>query len=123
MATNPAGLTDLERSWRPLSDQEAVNASARLEQAWARLTAVAPTVPADMDSGALTSELVASVITDAVLRVLRNPEGLRQESIDDYSWTRDSAVSAGALYFTDAELALLAARPARARSMPVTRAY
>ena len=39
-----------------------------------------------------------------VLRVLRNPNGVRQESIDDYTWIRDNAVSAGLLYVADDEV-------------------
>ncbi|WP_151898278.1 MULTISPECIES: hypothetical protein [unclassified Streptomyces] len=38
-----------------------------------------------------------------VLRVLRNPSGLRTEAIDDYSYTIDSSRSAGELYLTQEE--------------------
>jgi hypothetical protein len=38
-----------------------------------------------------------------VIRHLRNPDGKYQESIDDYSFTRDRTVAAGALYITDDE--------------------
>ncbi|WP_333770940.1 hypothetical protein [Streptomyces sp. IBSBF 2435] len=42
-----------------------------------------------------------------VLRVVTNPEGKRQQSIDDYSYTTDSARSTGLLYLSDAERDLL----------------
>lgn len=42
-----------------------------------------------------------------VLRVVLNPEGKRQQSVDDYSYTTDSARSSGELYLTAQELAQL----------------
>ena len=107
MATNPVTVSDLEARWRPLSDQETTNAQALLDDAWAQLITVADNVPADLDSGAMDSGLVRSVIRAAVLRVLRNPDGNRTESFQDYSEGRDPAVSTGQLYFTDTELALM----------------
>ena len=59
---------------------------------------------AEIGEDANLSRDVVRVLSSAVIRVLKNPDGKRQESIDDYSWTRDNAVSAGVLYFTDAEL-------------------
>lgn len=38
-----------------------------------------------------------------VVRFLKNPDGKFQESIDDYSFTRDRAVSSGMLGLTDDE--------------------
>jgi len=35
--------------------------------------------------------------------VLSNPGGVYQESVDDYSYTRDRAVSSGLLYISDDE--------------------
>ncbi|MFD6421038.1 hypothetical protein [Streptomyces sp. NPDC060198] len=45
-----------------------------------------------------------------VLRVLRNPDGKRQETIDDYSYTIDSSRSSGEIYLTPSEIEEL--RPA-----------
>lgn len=39
-----------------------------------------------------------------VLRVLKNPDGKRSETIDDYSYTIDQARSAGELYMTENEI-------------------
>jgi hypothetical protein len=44
-----------------------------------------------------------------VLRVLNNPNGKLQETQDDYSYRLDAAVSTGALYVSEAEVALLGA--------------
>jgi hypothetical protein len=44
-----------------------------------------------------------------VLRVLSNPDGKLEEEGDDYRYRLDAARSTGALYVSDAELALLGA--------------
>lgn len=104
--TNPASTEDLVARWRPLSDQEAVNGETFLDDAWRMLRRRVTTLDADIaadTTGDLMAEAVR-VMCAAVLRVMKNPDGKRQETIDDYSWTRDQAVSAGLLYFTDEDL-------------------
>lgn len=44
------------------------------------------------------------IVAAVVIRVLRNPEGYLTETLDDYTYRRDSAVSAGVLYVSDAEV-------------------
>lgn len=109
--TNPAAVADVVSRWRPLSEPEQVNADTFLDDAWRMLRRRVTTLEDDITddtSGDLEAEVVRVVCT-AVLRVMKNPDGKRQESIDDYSWSRDQAVSAGLLYFTAEELnALLA---------------
>ena len=53
------------------------------------------------------------IVAAVVIRVLRNPEGYLTETLDDYTYRRDSAVSAGVLYVSDAEVEQL--RPAARR--------
>src|SRR5690349_11160375 len=101
---NPAGTSDLEARWRPLSDQESINGETFLDDAWRMLTRRVSTIEADIASDDDLSADVVRVLATAVLRVMKNPDGYRQESIDDYVWIRDQAVSAGLLYFTDSEL-------------------
>lgn len=108
---NPALVADVTDRWRPLSAQETTNAQTFLDDAWRmlkrQLTAqgvdIETLMVTDVD---LTGEVVRVVAT-AVLRVMKNPDGKRQESIDDYQWTRDQAVSSGLLYFTDDEIGAL----------------
>lgn len=70
-----------------------------------RISSLDADIAAD-ESGDLEPEVIR-VLCTAVLRVMKNPDGKRQESIDDYSWTRDQAVSSGLLYFGDGELSAL----------------
>lgn len=107
---NPVTTDDVEDRWRTLTDAELVGAQALLDDAWSIVLAQVPHLEERIASGAVASGLVVSVVTAMVLRVLRNPEGLRQESIDDYSYTRDQALSGGLLYLTDAELSMLSVR-------------
>lgn len=101
---NPATVADLVSRWRPLSAQETTNGQTFLDDAWAilkrRVEDIETLIAADAD---LEAEVVR-ILATAVLRVMKNPDGKRQESIDDYSWTRDESVSSGLLYFTDDEL-------------------
>lgn len=106
---NPATTADLVARWRPLSAQETTNGETFLADAWRMLRGRIKTLEADITadaSGDLEAEAVR-VMATAVLRVMKNPDGKRQESIDDYSWLRDEATSAGLLYFADAELSAL----------------
>ena len=103
---NPVTVADLEARWRPLTPVEASVAASLLSDAWAIMLARVPGLEARLSS-TLSGDLVVAVESAMVLRVLRNPDGKRQETIDDYSWTRDNAVSAGLLYLSDEELSLL----------------
>lgn len=105
---NPATTADLESRWRPLTAQETTNGTTFLADAWGMLKRHFARLDVDLDAEIaadvdLEAEVVR-VIATAVLRVMKNPDGKRQEAIDDYSWLRDQAVSAGLLYFTDDEL-------------------
>lgn len=102
---NPASTSDIALRWRNLTDQEAANATAYLDDAWALLTTRRPSLEADMVAGTVSTGNVVRVVCAMVLRLLKNPDGKLEESIDDYRYRRDSAVSAGALYVTDDELA------------------
>jgi len=100
-------VSDLEARWRPLTVAETVVATVMINDAMTLLTVRRPTLLADVTAGLVTQESVVFVVSAMVLRVLKNPESKRQESIDDYAWTRDTAVSSGALYVSDDELRLL----------------
>lgn len=110
---NPATITDLEQRWRPLSAAEVVVAQALLDDAWAIVKREVPDVEDRLLEGTLDEQLVIRVVCSMVLRVMRNPEGKRQEAIDDYSYTRDESTATGDLYLSDADRALLAPPTAR----------
>lgn len=118
--TSFATVTDLEERWRPLTDAERSVAQAVLTDAWeAVLLPQRPNLPAQVAAGVVSERTVRFVLCSMVLRVLRNPDGKVQESIDDYRYQRDAAVSSGSLYASVDELAMLAPAAGRARSRSV----
>jgi hypothetical protein len=104
---NPVDLADLEDRWRPLADDEKAGAQALLADAWAIANVQLPNLDASVTAGTTSPDAVRAVLSAMVIRVLRNPDGVRQWSVDDYSETRDSTLSSGALYLTADELNLL----------------
>lgn len=112
MIPNPATLWDLERRGYVLpaagTPEEPVP-QTRLDEAWRALQRSVPSIETSLLSGWVSNDDVIDVIVAAALRVLRNPEGIEQESaaIDDYSETRKRADATEDLYFTAAEKARL----------------
>jgi hypothetical protein len=104
---NPVVVPDLEARFRPLTDDEGAIAQALLDDAWAILLTQKPNLDAQLTAGDIAPEIVTFVVSAMVLRVLRNPNGVRQWSVGDYSETRDNTISGGSLYLTPDELGLL----------------
>lgn len=103
---NPASIDDVADRWRPLTSQEQTNAAVFLDDAWRMLKRRIPDLETRIAAD-LTNELrdeTVRVLAQAVLRVLKNPDGFTRESLDDYSYARNEAVSSGLLFFTDDEL-------------------
>lgn len=88
---------------RDLTGPEDDRATALLERVELTITRRVTNLPARIILDADLTSVVARIEADAVARVLSNPNGVYQESIDDYSFTRDRSVSAGTLYVTDDE--------------------
>ena len=107
---NPVSVLDLEARWRPLSEQERVNAVSFLGDVWAEALSRRPSLEADVTAGTVSEANVIRVVSAAVLRILKNPDGYESESIDDWSGRRNALVADGLLRFTDDELASLTPR-------------
>lgn len=108
---NPVVIEDLEERFRPLTDAEKTRAQALLDDAWEELVARVPTLQARRDAGTVSDGLVRRVVAAMAVRVLRNPEAIRQWSVDDASFTRDHLVSSGLLFVSAEEFGLLAGVP------------
>lgn len=92
-----------DRLGRDLTDVESRQAAAWLRSASAIIVRHFPAYATTRD------DVSTSVCCEMVLRVLRNPDGKRSETVDDYSYTIDSTRSAGELYITENEMRDLAA--------------
>lgn len=109
---NPTVVADLEDRFRPLADDETRVATTLLADAWVELLARVPDLDGRMADGRVSDGLVRRVVAAMVVRVLRNPEAIRQWSVDDASFTRDQLVSSGVLYASPDEIGLLIGTPA-----------
>lgn len=103
-----AYVGDVEATWRQLSAEETGVAAVLLERVSALIRASVTDVDTRIAADPDLALIARGVAVDAVLRVLRNPDGKIQEAIDDYSYRRADPVADGALYLTDRELAQLA---------------
>lgn len=107
-----ATAADVEEIWQSGDTFPTDTADALLVQASAKLRVLVPTIDT-LIADDVKAELAKIAVVNAVRRVLRNPDGLLQEQIDDYTWRRDSAVSAGSLYIDPADLIGLVPRASR----------
>jgi hypothetical protein len=88
------------------SDQE-VLVKSLIRAASAMIRARLPLVDAMIADGRLNPDLVALAITNMILRVLRNPSGLRSEAVGPFSRAYDTKYAAGQLVLGEEELGLL----------------
>lgn len=102
--TNPATTADLASRWRPLTAAETTVGTTLLGDAWGMLKRRIPGMETLVGTDADYAAEVVRIMATAVLRVLKNPEGARRESIDDHSWEYDPGNASGGLYFTDEEI-------------------
>lgn len=109
---------DIEKVWRPLTADEIVLIPGLSNRAWIRIQARFPdieanTAPISPATEPLVSvDLVADVMASMIVRVLKNPDSVRSDSIDDHMTTLDVAISSGEMYLTAEEVDLLTPRPA-----------
>jgi hypothetical protein len=108
---SPAQSADIEARWRPLTADETVVAETRLDDAWRLLRRLVPDIESRIGDADTLADAVQA-LSEAVIRVLRNPDGIRRGtvSIDDASRSFEygaGSTSADALYFTDEQIAAL----------------
>lgn len=106
---NPATTAALTARGYVLTSGDPVP-QTRLDEAWralqAELRVLGTTVDAAIASGWATADDLVDVVAAAALRVLRNPEGIEEESagLDDYRESRKRSNPTEDVYFTSAEL-------------------
>lgn len=78
-------------------------------------------IDAQITAGTVSADLVALAVTNMVLRVMRNPGGLRSETVGPFSRTYDTTYAAGLLVITADDEALLSpvALPGQTPTGPV----
>ncbi len=66
-----------------------------------------PQIDSQIAAGLVSPDMAALVVTNMVLRVMRNPNGLRAETTGPFSRTYDTTVAAGLLVLTDYDLSMV----------------
>lgn len=104
-----ASVQDVEaRLGRPITEAaEVAQVDAWLTDTEIIIRNRIPSLDAMVAAGTPTRDTVVMVESNAVVRMVRNPEGKTQERIDDYSWGLPANPYAGSLYLTEAEWGLL----------------
>ena len=106
---------DVESRWRTLTAQEASIVETVIEDAQDILESAAEDLGIEFASTPRSERTYKRIVASMVIRVLKNPDGLLTETIDDYTYRRDAAVSAGALYASADEVDQLRSPTGRAR--------
>jgi hypothetical protein len=96
---------------RSLDSDERDRATVLLRYASAQIRKNLPDIDTRIASGALDPDLANLAAVQMVLRVLRNPDGVRQESVGPSAISYDNTQASGKVQFTADELALLAPAP------------
>src|SRR5690606_7939261 len=103
-----ATVSDIEqRLGRELTESEATIVNTRLEDAEELIFRRIPDLSQRVVDGKIRERLVIMVECEAVMRLIRNPEGYTQETDGNYSYSIDSRVSSGRLSILPEEWALL----------------
>jgi len=98
---------DVAARWRTLTTEESYSASVLLDRVSALMRQSSPNLDARIAANPDLALIAAGVAVDAVVRVLRNPEGNVSETVGPWSFRRSDAVADGRLYLTAQELAQL----------------
>lgn len=114
MATSQAAVADVERRMlRPLTDAETAFVPTALDDAFQQLLVRAPGLAAKLDDETGVPEddpiRLVTVATQCAMvkRVLSNPDGILEETTDDYTRRLDAALSSGQIAPTDLEIETL----------------
>jgi hypothetical protein len=98
------------RLGRPFSTEETALVNARLEDVELLIKSRIPDLTQKVTSGELDEDIVKLVEVEAVLRLIRNPNGFTQETDGNYSYMMSAKVASGRLDILASEWALLGYR-------------
>ena len=104
-----ATVTDVQvRLGRPITDSaEIAQVNAWLSDIEALIKVRIPDLAVRILDGVLDEEVVKLVEAQAVVRKAKNPDGKKNERVDDYSYGLNDDAARGDLFLTDDEWSLL----------------
>lgn len=115
-----ASLGDVQEAYEQAIPADlTVFVQKRLDYANAKLAQLIPSLAGRIAAGTVPALLAQEVVVDAVLRVLRNPAGVKGEHAGEYGYYLDAGNASGRVTFLPEELAPLqpSGRRARLRSV------
>lgn len=92
---------------KTISPQKTAWVNQKIDEAVRELLSIIPDIPARIDAGSLDPDLVTDKVVAAVLRVVRNPEGIEQEGEGDYNYKLRNTVASGDIWYQEKELTAL----------------
>lgn len=92
----------------------------KVDEAVRELIGLIPTIPARIEAETLDRELVEDKVVAAVLRVVRNPEGIESEGEGDYNIRLRNTVASGDIWFQEKDLIQLGYEVPEKRHRPRT---
>lgn len=105
--TTYATAAQVAAKWRTLTAAEAASVEAHLEEGSALLRRLIAGLDDAIADESVDAVLVRMVLTNAVLRVMRNPSGATSQTVGPESATFAGLNARPEVTFTEAELALL----------------
>lgn len=102
-----AAIGDVAAQYGSMTPAEESLAGWLLRAASNMIRARQPNIDQQISAGLVSGDMAALAVTNMVLRVLRNPGGLRSETVGPFSRSYDTTTAAGLLVLTNDELALL----------------
>jgi hypothetical protein len=103
-----ATVNDVQvRYEEPISSSSVLSLETKLDDAEAIIISKMGPIQAAIDAGRTTADLVKIVLCNMVLRWLRNPTGMQQETVGPFSYSRDSGVASGRLFLSKDDRGLL----------------
>ncbi len=107
-----ASLSDVvARLGRELSDEESVLVGTRLEDVERMIVRRIPDLEEKVSAGSVVEEDLIQVEAEAVLRLVRNPDGLYMETDGNYSYQFSRESASGRLEIRPEEWRMLGVRP------------
>lgn len=103
-----AAVGDVTAQYGSMTAAEESLAGWLLRAASNMIRARQPYIDQQIASGLVSQDMAALAVTNMVLRVMRNPSGLRSETVGPFSRAYDTSVAAGLLVFTSDEEQLIA---------------
>jgi hypothetical protein len=102
-------VEDLDRTFEDnLDDTKTEWYEAKIDEAARLLISKVPSIPSRIAVGSLDEETVKDLVLKAVMRVIRNVKGLTQVGEEGVNMSFNSNVSSGDLWFSKADLELVA---------------